>query len=208
MHQCNSFSVYCWTTPTTFDGARGYSVQWNIPPGRTQQSRRIVPHPQHKQLSLVGKLLCARHYSTLLWVGTVGPILQDGVGETHRGQVIQGHLAELSYGPKQSDLRLGFPDPWTDVCRRFWDCTKKKVICWQWRTSLFFLSWACVVCRRPGRSVPWEMKSVGRMALQAGEATAHTWQHKAVWSLQGSAGRFTANWRQVANTSWGLGSTW
>lgn len=70
--------------------------------------------------------------------------------------LIQGHLAELSYGPKQSDLRLGFPDPWTNVCRRFWDCTKKKVICWEWRTNHFsFLHEHVTVCQRPGRNAPW-----------------------------------------------------
>lgn len=114
------FPVYCWTTPTTFDGARGYKCpvkypSWENPaeqkdcsssPTQTAKSCREVAVCQALFYALMEGRHCWSHFT-------------DGVGETQRGQVIQGHLAELSYGPKQSDLRLGFPDPWTDVCRGF-----------------------------------------------------------------------------------------
>ena len=57
----------------------------------------------------------------------------DGVRDTQRlSDSSNVTVAELGYGPKQFDSRLGSPDPWTDVCRRFCYCTKEKVICWKW----------------------------------------------------------------------------
>lgn len=163
--------------PPPLMGPEATNVQWDIPPERTQQSRRIVPHPQHKQLSLVGKLLCPRHYSVHLWkVGTVGPILQMGKWDTWRpsdsSKVIWQSwvtdLSSLTWGWSFLISGQMSAEGSEIALRRKWFVGSREQI-----TFLPFMSmWLCV---KGQVGMLLEMKSVGGMALQAGEITAHTW---------------------------------